>query len=45
MKFEEVMVFLQKLPTEEWTEEELGELLAKSFELKQLYHYNSHLES
>ena len=34
---------LQNLPTKEWTENDLDMLLSKSFELKSLYHYNSHL--
>ena len=36
-------MFLQNLPTKVWDEDELTTLMAKSYEMKQLYHYNSHL--
>ena len=45
MGFEDAMMFLQKLPTEHWDEDELNMLLAKAFEMKQLYHYNKHLDN
>ena len=44
MAFQEAILFLQSLPTQDWSNDLLSELLAKSFELKQRYHWNSHLE-
>jgi hypothetical protein len=44
MLFADAIIHLQNLPTREWTNEDLTMLLAKSFEMKELYHYNSHLE-
>ena len=43
MGFQEAMIFLQNLPTREWKDDDLTMLLAKSFEMKELYHYNRHL--
>jgi hypothetical protein len=43
MAFQDALLFLQNLPTSGWTEDDLTILMAKSFEMKQLYHYNSHL--
>jgi len=43
MEYQDSIMFLQNLPTADWTENELDMLLSKSFELKSLYHYNSHL--
>ena len=43
MDYQDALIFLQNLPTSEWTEEDLDMLLQKSFELKSLYHYNTHL--
>jgi hypothetical protein len=36
-------MFLQNLPTKTWEEDEIKILLAKSYEMKQMYHYNMHL--
>ena len=44
MPFEDALRLVQSLPTHDWSNEMLSELLAKSFELKQRYHWNSHLE-
>jgi hypothetical protein len=33
------------LPTEDWTEEDLDLLVAKAYELQQLYHYNNRLSA
>ena len=43
MEYQDSIMFLQNLPTADWTESDLDMLLSKSFELKSLYHYNSHL--
>lgn len=43
MNYQDTMLFLQNLPTKEWTEEDLSILMAKSFEMKELYHYNHRL--
>ena len=43
MEYQDCIMFLQHLPTADWTEQDLDMLLSKSFELKSLYHYNSHL--
>jgi hypothetical protein len=43
MGFQEAMIFLQNLPTREWKDDDITMLLAKSFEMKELYHYNRHL--
>jgi len=37
------MLFLQNLPTQKWSDEDLSILMAKSFEMKELYHYNRRL--
>jgi hypothetical protein len=37
------MLFLQNLPTSKWSDDDLNILMAKSYEMKQLYHYSSHL--
>jgi hypothetical protein len=39
------MLTLQKLPTEDWTEDDLEALIAKAFELQQLYHFNNRLSA
>lgn len=43
MQFQDAMLFLQNLPTQKWSDDDLNILMAKSFEMKQLYHYGSHL--
>lgn len=43
MQFQDALLFLQNLPTAGWNEDDLTILMAKSFEMKELYHYNSHL--
>jgi len=43
MNFSDALIFLQKLPTREWKDDDLNMLLGKSFEMKELYHYNVHL--
>lgn len=45
MEFQDAIVFLQNLPTLDFSEDDLSMLLAKSFELKELYHFNNHLEN
>ena len=45
MEFQDALVFLQNLPTQDFSEDDLKMLLAKSFELKELYHHNKHLEN
>jgi hypothetical protein len=37
------MLFLQALPTKDWTDEDLEMLVSKSWEMKQLYHNNTRL--
>lgn len=44
MSFQDALLFLQNLPTNAWQDDELNILMAKSYEMKQLYHYNSHLQ-
>lgn len=36
-KFAEIVLFLQNPPTKQWTDEDIGMLLSKAFELKTLY--------
>lgn len=43
MSFQDALMFLQNLPTKNWEEDEIKILLAKSYEMKQMYHYNMHL--
>jgi len=43
MSFQDAMIHLQNLPTKSWSEDDLKTLLAKSYEMKELYHYNRHL--
>ena len=43
MSFQDALMFLQNLPTKAWEEDEIKILLAKSYEMKQMYHYNMHL--
>ena len=43
MNYQDCILFLQSLPTSKWKEEDLGMLMAKSYELKQFYHFNVHL--
>lgn len=43
MSFQDALLFLQNLPTQKWNEDDLNILLAKSYEMKELYHYNTHL--
>lgn len=43
MEYQDAMLFLQALPTQTWTDEDLDMLVSKAFEMKQLYHYNSRL--
>jgi hypothetical protein len=43
MSYQDAMLFLQNLPTKDWTDEDLELLLSKAWELKQLYHNNSRL--
>lgn len=44
MSFTDALIHLQNLPTKEWKDDDLTMLLAKSYEMKELYHYNRHLE-
>lgn len=44
MDYQDTLTFLQNLPTKEWGDEELNMLMAKSFEMKQLYHDNHRLK-
>ena len=37
MKFQELVTFIQKLPTRDWTVKDLEELLAQSFVYKTLF--------
>ena len=42
----EIMLFLQNMPISHWGEQEIAELLAKSFQLMMLYHgAQRHLKS
>ncbi len=43
MNFQDSMLFLQNLPTKDWADEDLNILMAKSFEMKELYHNNHRL--
>lgn len=43
MDYQDAMLFLQAVPTSEWTDEDLEMLVSKAFEMKQLYHYNTRL--
>lgn len=43
MSYQDAILFLQNLPTKDWSEEDLELLLSKAWELKQLYHNNSRL--
>ena len=38
MKFQELVTFLQRLPTKEWKVKDLEELLAQSYIYKTIYH-------
>ncbi|KAI5784282.1 rab-GTPase-TBC domain-containing protein [Pyronema domesticum] len=38
MDFQETMIFLQSLPTQDWTEQEVGILLSEAFLWKSLFH-------
>ena len=42
LSFQDCMLFLQNLPTNTWSDEDVQMLLAKSYEMKQLYHYSTH---
>jgi len=43
MGYQDALLFLQNLPTADWNEEDIDMLLQKSYEMKQLYHYNTRL--
>jgi len=43
LDFQRALIFLLNLPTKFWDEEQLTTLMAKSFQMQQLYHYNQHL--
>ena len=43
MQFQDALLFLQNLPTRQWNDDDLNVLMGKSFEMKELYHYNQHL--
>jgi len=46
MQFQELVMFLQHLPTEEWGPAELEEVISQAYLLKQLYHNSqAHLQS
>ena len=46
MDFQQLVTFLQHLPTAEWTEKDVAELLSQAFVFKSLYHNaQSHLRS
>ena len=45
MDYQDCIMFLQNLPTADWSEDDLDLLLSKSFQLKSLYHNNYHLTS
>jgi hypothetical protein len=38
MDFQEIIMFLQRLPTAGWTDREIGELLSEAFVLKNVWH-------
>jgi len=41
--FSSLMLYLQSLPTMKWTSDELGILLAKSYQLKSFFHKTKHI--
>ena len=43
MGFQDALMFLQNLPTRQWDDDKLNVLLAESYQMKELYHYNQHL--
>ncbi len=46
MDFQEMVVFLQHLPTQGWSAKDVGELLSQAFVFKSLYHHSpSHLKA
>ena len=46
LEFQELMLFLQRLPTSKWTEDDIKMLLSQAFLYKSLYHESlSHLRN
>lgn len=43
MSFQDALLYLQNLPTQGWQDDDLNILMAKSFEMKELYHHNNRL--
>ncbi|TNV87202.1 hypothetical protein FGO68_gene13070 [Halteria grandinella] len=43
MSFQDALLYLQNLPTQSWQDDDLNILMAKSFEMKELYHNNNRL--
>jgi hypothetical protein len=44
MEFQDLVVFLQKLPTENWTERDIEMLLAQAYLYKSWFHKSQHLQ-
>jgi hypothetical protein len=45
MEFQELMLFLQKLPTQDWGEAEMESILSSAFVLRNVWqHAQSHLQ-
>jgi len=42
LDFQELVLFLQRLPTENWSDKEIDTLLAQAFIYKSLYHTSPH---
>lgn len=42
---EEVILFIQDLPTSQWDNQDIKLLMAESYQLQRLYQYNHHLSS
>jgi len=40
---DEVILFIQDLPTSKWSNKEIKFLMAESYQLQKLYQYNNHL--
>ena len=38
MEFQDLVVYLQHLPTSGWTDKDVGELLSQAYVFKSLYH-------
>lgn len=46
MDFQEMVIFLQHLPTSGWSTKDVGELLSQAYVFKSLYHHSpSHLNA